>query len=166
MRNKLVWIAACLVMAGGCKSKTESKPAEPGETKPGETKPAEGSAVVAEQMGTFTCTDLKADVCLDPTDKFAATTPVVYLTYKTKDPPENGGTYVIKWIAEDVGAAAPANTAVATLNETVKDMQAGMKNYVVNSKLTKPTAGWPVGKYRIEVSYGDKLVTTARFSVQ
>lgn len=159
MLHKLVLVAAFVSVSGGCKSKqTESK-----ETT---DRPAEGSAVVAEQMGTFTCMDLKQDVCLDPTDKFAATVPVVHMTYKTKDLPENGGTYVIKWFAEDVGAAAPANSVIATLNESVKDVQAGVKNYVVNSRLTKPSNGWPVGKYRVEVSYADKLVTTAKFSIQ
>jgi hypothetical protein len=159
MLHKVLLVAALVSISVGCKSKqTDSK-----ETT---NQPAEGSAIVAEQMGTFTCTDLKQDVCLDPTDKFPATVPVVHMTYKTKDLPEQGGTYVIKWIAEDVGASAPANTVIATLNEAVSDVQAGTKNYVVNSKLSKPSAGWPVGKYRIEVSYGDKVVTTAPFSIQ
>lgn len=160
MLNKLALVAAFVAISVGCKSKSSESKGETSGT------PAEGSAIVAEQMGTFTCTDLKQDVCLDPTDKFAVTAPVVHVTYKTKDLPENGGTYVIKWIAEDVGTAAPANAVIAMLNEPVKDMQAGVKNYVVNSKLTKPTNGWPVGTYRVEVSYGDKLLTTAKFSVQ
>ncbi len=160
MLNKLLLVGVFVALAVGCKAKQSESKAATGD------KPAEGSAIVAEQMGTFTCTDLKQDVCLDPTDTFAATVPVVHMTYKTKDLPQNGGTYVIKWIAEDVGSAAPANSVIATLNEPVTDAQAGMKNYVVNSKLTKPNNGWPVGKYRVEVSYGDKLVTTARFSIQ
>ncbi len=160
MLNKLLLVAAFVTLSVGCKSEQSESKAAPGD------RPAEGSAIVAEQMGTFTCTDLKQDVCLDPTDQFAATVPVVHMTYRTKDLPENGGTYVIKWIAEDVGAAAPANSVIATLNESVTDAQAGMKNYVVNSKLSKPTNGWPVGTYRVEVSYGDKLVTTARFSIR
>lgn len=160
MLNKLLLVAAFVAVSVGCKSKSSESEAAPGD------QPAAGSAIVAEQMGTFTCTDLKQDVCLDPTDKFAATVPVVHMTYKTKDLPENGGTYVIKWIAENVGAAAPANSVIATLNESVTDARAGMKNYVVNSKLSKSSNGWPVGTYRVEVSYGDKLVTTARFSIQ
>ena len=158
MLDKVLWVAISIAISTGCKSKQGESKAAP--------EPAEGSAIVAEQMGTFTCTDLKQDVCLDPTDHFAATVPVVHMTYKTKDLPENGGTYVIKWIAENVGAAAPANSVIATLNESVTDAQAGIKNYVVNSKLSKPSNGWPVGTYRVEVSYGDKLVTTARFSIQ
>ncbi len=159
MLHKILLVAVFAALSVGCKSKSDPKAtAQPA--------PGEGSAIVAEQMGTFTCTDLKQDVCLDPTDKFPATVPVVHVTYKTKDLPQNGGTYVIAWIAEDVGAAAPPNTVIATLNESVKDVQAGVKNYVVNSKLTKPNAGWPLGTYRVEVSYGDKVVTTAKFSIQ
>lgn len=150
-------IAAFVAVAGGCNSK---------KAEPNGGPPAGGGAIGAEQMGTFTCTNLERDVCLDPTDRFPATVPMVYMTYKTKDLPANGGVYVIKWIAVDVGAAAPANTVVSTLNETVKDVQPGLKNYVVNSQLSKPTNGWPVGSYRVEVSYGDKLVTTARFAIQ
>ena len=160
MLNKLVLVAVFVAISAGCKSKASESKAGP------TAEPGEGSAVVAEQMGTFTCTDLKQDVCLDPTDKFAATAPVVHMTYKTKDLPATGGTYVIKWIAEDVGSSAPANTVIATLNESVTDVPAGAKNYVVNSKLSKPSAGWPVGTYRVEVSYGDKVVTTAPFSIQ
>lgn len=157
MLDKLVLIAAFVAVAGGCNSK---------KAEPNGGAPAGGGAIGAEQMGTFTCTNLERDVCLDPTDRFPATVPMVYMTYKTKDLPANGGVYVIKWIAVDVGAAAPANTVVSTLNETVKDVQPGLKNYVVNSQLSKPTNGWPVGSYRVEVSYGDKLVTTARFAIQ
>ncbi|MBA3392625.1 MAG: hypothetical protein H0T89_08275 [Deltaproteobacteria bacterium] len=158
LHKLLLSVGVFVALSVSCKSKEPASNAG--------DQPAEGSAIVAEQMGTFTCMDVKNDVCLEPTDRFAATVPVVHVTYKTKDLPENGGTYVIKWIAEDVGAAAPANTVIATLNEPVKDVQPGVKNYVVNSRMSKPTEGWPVGKYRVEVSYGDKLVTTAKFSIQ
>jgi len=117
-------------------------------------------------MGTFTCKDVQNDVCISPTARFEATIPVVHMTYKTKDIPRNGDVYVIQWIAEDVGEAAPPNTVIATLNNQVSDVALGVKNYVVNSRLTKPTKDWPVGKYRVEVKLGGKLVTTARFAIQ
>jgi hypothetical protein len=120
----------------------------------------------AEQMGTFTCKDVQNDACVSPTDRFEATVPVVHMTYKTKDLPKQGEVYVIQWIGEDVGEAAPPNTVIATLNEEVKEVAAGTKNFVVNSRLTVPTNGWPVGKYRVEVKRGDKLETTARFSIE
>jgi hypothetical protein len=148
MRSTLVWTAASLVVAftRGCDSK--------------------GAPVSADEMGTFVCTDIRDDVCIGPTDHFDVAAPIVHVTYKTKDLPKAGDTYVIQWIAEDVGSAAPANSAIATLEEHVKEVVPGTLNYVVNSQLTKPTNGWPVGKYRVEVKLGDKLATTARFAVR
>jgi len=158
----VVWVAA---LAGGCKAKQDGESKGGGSAISAEPKGG-GGAISAEQMGTFTCTALKDDACVGPTDTFEATVPMVYVTYKTKDLPANGDHYVIRWIAEDVGQAAPPNTVIATVNEEVKDAVAGMKNYVVNSHLTKPTNGWPIGKYRIEIAHGDKPVTTARFTIK
>jgi len=150
MLRTLVVVAVALAVASGCKKKSGDS----------------GGTVAADQMGTFTCKDVQADACVGSTDHFEATVPVVHMTYKTKDLPKVGDVYVIQWIAEDVGQAAPPNTVIGTLNEEVKEVAPGTTNYVVNSKLTKPDKGWPVGKYRVEVKRGDKLETTARFSIQ
>ena len=149
MRTWFLWIAAPASIALACSCK--KLPA---------------GAISADEMGTFTCKDVQDDACVGRTDHFDATVPVVHVTYKTKDLPKTGETYVIQWIAEDVGQAAPANTVIATLDEPVKDVPASADNYVVNSQLTKPTKGWPIGKYRVEIKLGDKLVTTARFTIQ
>jgi hypothetical protein len=163
MRNTCLWLAASLVLAltFGCKSKdtTDSK-------QPAEAKHEPAGSVSAGEMGTFTCKDIQNDACVGPTDHFDAAVPVVYVTYKTTDLPKTGDAYAIQWIAEDVGSAAPANTVIATLNEPVKDIAAGATSYTVNTHLTRPNKGWPVGKYRVEVKLGDKLVTTAHFTIQ
>ena len=134
-------VVVALLLACGCKSK-------------------------ADQLGTFTCKDVKDDVCVGPTDTFAPDAPAVHVTYKSTDLPDNGDVYAIRWIAEDVGAAAPANTVISTMTEEVTDAAPGMKNYVVNGRLSKPAAGWPVGKYRVEIERDGKVVTTARFSIK
>ena len=120
----------------------------------------------AEPMGTFTCREVKNGACVEPTDRFESTIPVVHLTYRTKDIPENGDVYTVQWIAEDVGEAAPANTVIDSVELKVTDVVPATEFYVVNSRLTKPTKGWPVGKYRIEVKRKDKLETTARFAIE
>ena len=148
------FLAAALVIAFGCSKKSET------------TSNNSPSTIDPDKMGTFTCKDVQADACVGPTDRFDTTVPVVHVTYKTKDLPKVGEVYVIQWIAEDVGQAAPPNTVIGTLDEEVKAYEPGTSNYVVNSKLTKPTNGWPVGKYRVEIKRGDKLETTARFSIQ
>jgi len=118
------------------------------------------------KMGTFTCKDVKEQECVDATDQFEATVNVVHMLFRTKDIPKRGDVYVMQWIAEDVGAAAPANTVIATVNEEVDDDVERADFYVVKSRLTKPNKGWPTGKYRVEVKLEDKLVTTARFSIK
>ena len=64
-------------------------------------------------------------------------------------------------IAEDVGDVAPANTKV--LEKTLAlngDTDDGDFNF------SKPTNGWPVGKYRVEVYVNDELATTAKFAIE
>ncbi|HEY1552964.1 MAG TPA: hypothetical protein VGG28_34275 [Kofleriaceae bacterium] len=119
-----------------------------------------------EAIGTFICKNIDGDQCVDPTDHFAVDAPVVHMMYKTADLPKAGDVYVIQWIAEDVGQAAPPNTVIGTVNEPVTDLGFGVKSYQVDSKLTKPTSGWPVGKYRVEVKLDGTLVTTAHFKVE
>lgn len=163
MNRHYFWAVLAVAVAGGCK-KQPAETASSAETTKSTDKT--GTAIGAEQVGTFTCKDVKDDACIDPTDRFEATAPVVHMTYKTKDLPKNGDVYQMQWIAEDVGDAAPANTVIATVEEEVKDAVDGMQNYVVNSRLSKPNNGWPVGKYRVEVKRGGNLETTARFSIE
>ena len=66
-----------------------------------------------------------------------------------------------KWIAEDVGDAAPAETLIdeATVVGDKSDFTGAFS-------MSKPTAGWPVGKYRVEVYSGETLVATAPFVIE
>ena len=128
---------------------------------------AKGTDVGADELGTFVCADVKDSVCVGPTDRFPADAPVVHVRYKTKDLPKNDDVYKIQWIAEDVGKAAPPNTVIRSLDRTVVDVpDFGLKSYAVNTELSKPDKGWPVGKYRVEIKRGDELVTTARFLIE
>jgi hypothetical protein len=153
MRNTPLWIAGAVALGCGCTSTS--------------------AAGTADQMGTFTCKHIQNEAadgsnspCVDSTDHFDAAVPVVHVTYRTHDVPKSGDTYVSQWIATDVGQAAPANTVIATVNKPVGNIPAATKNYTLNGYMTKPTNGWPVGKYRIEIKLGDKLVTTAQFVIQ
>ncbi|HEY1816266.1 MAG TPA: hypothetical protein VGG74_28155 [Kofleriaceae bacterium] len=150
MRNTSLWIAAALAVSLACGCKSESKP--------------------ADQMGIFTCkqntaADGSDSSCADSTDHFDAAVPVIHVTYRTADLPKSGDTYATQWIATDVGSAAPANTVIATVNNTVPEVPAATKTYTLNGYLTKPTNGWPLGTYRIEIKLGDKLVTSAKFAI-
>lgn len=119
-----------------------------------------------DQIGTFICKDVVDDTGVEPTDRFDANAPAVHLMYKTLDLPKVGDVYVIQWIAENVGSAAPPNTVIGTLHEPVTELGFGVSNFQVTSRLTRPTMGWPIGTYRVEVKRGGALVTAARFVVE
>ncbi len=117
-------------------------------------------------MGTFVCKEIQEDACVGITDRFPVDAPVVHVSYKTKSIPKSGEEFSMQWIAEDVGAAAKPNTVVATVKKKVEELpDFGVTSYSLHTQLTKPDAGWPVGKYRVEIKLGDALVTTARFQV-
>ena len=48
---------------------------------------------------------------------------------------------------------------VRSKNQTTSTRRLG------RDRLTKPIASCPAGKYRVEVKFGDKLVTPARFEI-
>lgn len=66
-------------------------------------------------------------------------------------------------IAEDVGKVAPPNYEVMT---AVYDVPKGKENYAWGHfSFKKPTNGWPVGYYRVEIRKNGVLVAGAMFEV-
>ncbi len=66
------------------------------------------------------------------------------------------------WIAEDVGDAAPKNTKIdESASVTIKDPTEGGA-----FSLSKPDNGWPIGKYRFEISVNGKLAQTVKFTIK
>jgi hypothetical protein len=94
-----------------------------------------------------------------PTNTFAADVPKVYAFFKTHGS-EKGDKLRSVWIAEDVGEAAPAGTKIdeATLDADQDDFHGAFS-------LSKPTKGWPVGKYRVDLYAGDELVISVKFTI-
>lgn len=110
--------------------------------------------------------DVKVKVTLttesedEPVTSFTADTPKLFAIFKTKGI-KNGDKVRGVLIAEDVGDAAPANTKVLEKTLTLEeDTDDGDFNF------SKPTAGWPAGKYRIEIYVNDELATTAKFTIK
>lgn len=96
----------------------------------------------------------------EPTTTFAADTPKVFALFKTKGA-QKGDKLRGVWIAEDVGDAAPANTKIDEKTVTMEgDTDDG------DFSVTKPTKGWPVGKYRVEIYVNDELATTVKFTIK
>ena len=64
----------------------------------------------------------------------------------------------MRWIAENVGDACPNNTQIAA-------MPFRGDGSVARCTLSKPTHGWPIGVYRIEVWQGSRLIASQRFLI-
>jgi len=108
------------------------------------------------EMGTSITDDDEID---EPTTTFAPSTPKIYCAWHS-DGMVVGTTLRGVWIAEDVGNVAPPNYKIDEASLTVAVANQG------NFSLSKPNKGFPVGKYRLEIYSGDKLLKTVRFRVE
>jgi hypothetical protein len=63
------------------------------------------------------------------------------------------------WVAEDSGDVAPPNYEIAEKILTISDSSP------VTFSLSKPTKGWPTGKYRLDVYINDKLAKSVAFNI-
>ncbi len=95
-----------------------------------------------------------------PSTTFASNTPNLYAIFKTEGA-KAGDKIRGVLIAEDVGDVAPANTKVL---ETILDVEG--ETEAGDFSFSKPTNGWPVGKYRVEIYLNDELATTAKFTIK
>ena len=96
----------------------------------------------------------------DPTTIFAPDTSKIYAIFKTKGAKSGDKVHGVL-IADDVGDVAPANTKVLDTTVTLDgDTDDG------DFKFSKPTNGWPVGKYHVEIFVNNELATTAKFTVK
>lgn len=95
-----------------------------------------------------------------PTDSFPADVPEVYAFFKSTGT-KKGETLRAVWIAEDVGDAAPKETKIDESTLT-----ADQDNFFGAFSLSKPTKGWPVGQYRVEIYSGSEVATTVKFEIK
>ena len=120
--------------------------------------------ISAAETGHLTYTALGTDRTEDykivnQGDVFARDTPKIVCVWRVKG--VTSGT-VLKgvWVAEDVGNAAPPNYKLIDKSMTITLENEGSLN------VTKPTNGWPVGKYRLEIYLNDTLVKTLPFTIK
>ena len=107
---------------------------------------------------------VKAVIATDPKDKpaktFAPDTPKLLALFKTKGA-QKGDQLRGVWIADDVGDAAPANTKIDETTLTLEgDTDGG------EFSCSKPTKGWPAGKYHVDIYANDKLAETVKFTIE
>jgi hypothetical protein len=90
---------------------------------------------------------------------YTADAPRLYAIFKTQGAKE-GDNIRCAWFADDVGDAAPKGTKI---DETSISLKGNMEG---EFSLSKPTPGWPLGKYHIEIYVDDKLATNVKFEIK
>lgn len=95
----------------------------------------------------------------DATETFAPGTPKIFVHAGLVDV-AHGSKVSSDWIAEDTDGAAPANYKIDSVT-----LDIGMLTNVVTVSLSKPNAGWPVGRYRVDLLIDGKVAGAAHFKV-
>lgn len=115
------------------------------------------AAVSAPHLEGLTVSDSKDG---DAVDSFPTTTPKIYGHAGLVDV-ASGAKIVVSWIAVDTNGAAPPNYKIDSAEFT-----AGMIDNTATFDLSKPNNGWPIGKYRVEVTIDGKPAGSAKFEVE
>ncbi|MFJ6322997.1 MULTISPECIES: hypothetical protein [unclassified Rhizobium] len=92
---------------------------------------------------------------------FAADTPKIFVSAELTDEVPSGSKVNVAWIAIDTGGAAPANYKI---DEANLDITSGISQ--VNSDISKPNNGWPVGTYKVEFSVDGKPMESVGFTIK
>lgn len=95
----------------------------------------------------------------DPVDSFSPETPEIFLSMGFKGVAQ-GSKITATWIAVKVDGAPPGTTITST------DVGVETGEDTANFSMTKPTKGWPIGAYRVDISVDGKVVKTGRFEVE
>ncbi|HZB47015.1 MAG TPA: tetratricopeptide repeat protein, partial [Pyrinomonadaceae bacterium] len=117
-----------------------------------------GPRLVGARLGTGATPDL--DI-VNPSAVFAPDTPQLVCVWSVADIPSGGTTIKGVWVAEDTGGAAPPNYVIG---ETPYEL-AGPQPMAGRFDLSKPTRGWPPGKYRLELHLAGRLAHTVAFRI-
>jgi hypothetical protein len=94
------------------------------------------------------------------TSKFSPDTLKIYAFWKG-EALKAGDKLRAVWIAEDVGFVAPRDSKITEARVTAEKPDDGG-----TFALARPTGGWPVGKYRLEIYVGDDLAETLKFTIE
>jgi len=94
-------------------------------------------------------------------DSFAPDTPKIFVSAELTEDVPAGSKVNIAWISVDSGGAAPPNYKIDEVNLDITSII----NHV-DSALTKPNSGWPVGTYKIEFSVDGKPMESVGFAVK
>lgn len=92
---------------------------------------------------------------------FAADTPKIFLSADMTDEVASGSKLTVRWVSVDSGGVAPANYKIDEAS-----FEIGIIENHVDSSITKPDAGWPVGTYQVQIDVDGTVKETVDFSVE
>lgn len=128
--------------------------------------PATPAAPALAPTGLVVCARVEGKRCVEPVDRFGPDVPEVHATLVTTTVPKTP-TANMMWIAEETGGAAPPNYTIASKALDLSGVDLKQADHVsVNGRLTRPTKGWPLGRYRVEVQMDGKVVATKKFEIK
>jgi len=97
---------------------------------------------------------------MESVTSFAPDTPVIYLAADLVDV-ANGAKVSVSWVSVDSHGAAPPNFTIATVDVPIDNGQDKL-----TSDLSKPTNGWPIGTYRVDITIDGTVAEAAAFEVK
>jgi hypothetical protein len=123
--------------------------------KPGERPAVDGTAAEKKPLHAVLAKELTGE----PATTFPPGHPKIFARWQGETL-QKGDKIRGVWIAEDVGDVAPPNYKMDEVTLTADGPRA-----FGTFTMTKPTKGWPIGKYRVEFYQGDQLVETLKFEI-
>ncbi len=85
----------------------------------------------------------------------------IYLSADVTDDVSSGSKITVSWIAVDTNGVAPANYQIDENSFSI-----GALENRLDASLSKPNAGFPVGKYKAVLSVDGKVMETVEFSIK
>jgi hypothetical protein len=116
---------------------------------------------ITAALGTGSTEDLQV---VNPASEFGRDTAKVVCVWKAEGVTPGSHIRGI-WIAEDTGGAAPPNYKIdeaTAIAKTAHDRFNSGGTFTVS----RPTKGWPAGRYRLEIYLENELARTVRFAIQ
>ena len=92
---------------------------------------------------------------------FAPDTAKIFLSADLTDAVASGSKLTVSWISVDSGGVAPANYKIDEVS-----FEIGKIENHVDSSMTKPDAGWPVGTYQVQIAVDGTMKEAVDFSVK
>lgn len=160
-----LFAALSLIVAAACDAPKDTSP-EGIADRPNAASSSAGPSMPSAKASIIACSDAIDGICAK-TGAFTTTTPRIFLSASASKLPRNGARVVFLCAADAVESVA-ANTKVAQTEFTVDDSsftRAAANGFTYKASVTKPTKGWPAGRYRATFTEDGMTVATTTFVV-